>query len=487
VVEVVVVGGGAAGCVVAARVAETGSGAVLLLEAGPDLRAETPAALRDGWRLYRDYDWGYQSEPNSRGKTETVTRRKLLGGTSWLTRFALRGAPGDYDAWAAAGNSGWGFDDVLPYFTRLEADREFGHESWHGDDGPIPVTRYPDLEYTEAAAAAVAALAATGFPEVQDHNRPGAVGVGRVPMNSTGGRRVTTVDAYLPPDGTRPSLETQAGSEVARIVFDGARARGVELLDGTTIEAGRVVLCAGVYGNPAILMRSGVGPASHLRALGIEARVDLPGVGANLVDHPATFVDCGYRGPAARESVLHAVATFHSSQTPSAEPPDLMIWTSDPESDDELELGVVLLKPHSRGSVRLRSPAGSDAPLIQLPALDDPRDVERLTEGYRIALDAANRPELRAVSDRRTPYPSDDDLTGAMLEDAYSIPHAVGTCAMGSRPEDGAVVDAAGRLHGAEGVRIADASIMPDVPSGFTHFPTIMIAERLAEEIAAEV
>jgi choline dehydrogenase-like flavoprotein len=481
-----VVGGGAAGCVVAARVAETGSRSVLLLEAGPDLRAEAPAALRDGWRLYRDYDWGYQSEPNPRGKTETVTRRKLLGGTSWVTRFALRGAPGDYDAWAAAGNSGWGFDDVLPYFTRLEADREFGHESWHGDDGPIPVTRYPDLEFTEAGAAAIAALAATGFPAAQDHNRPGAVGLGRIPMNSIGGQRVTTVDAYLPQGETPPNLATQAGSEVARIVFDGTRARGVELLDGTTIEAGEVVLCAGVYGNPAILMRSGIGPASHLRELGIESRADLPGVGANLVDHPATFVDCGYHGPAARESVLHAVATFHSSQTASTEPPDLMIWTSDPEADDELELGVVLLKPHSRGSVRLRSAAGDDPPLIRLPALDDMRDVQRLTEGYRIALDAASRPELRALCDAPA-RPAEDDLTAAMLEDAYSIPHAVGTCAMGSRPEDGAVVDAAGRLHGAEGVRIADASIMPDVPSGFTHLPTIMIAERLAEEIVKAV
>ncbi|HEX6711919.1 MAG TPA: GMC oxidoreductase [Thermoleophilaceae bacterium] len=484
--DVVVVGGGAAGCVVAARVAAAGSASVLLLEAGPDLRADTPAALRDGWRLLREYDWGYQSEPNARGKTETVTRRKLLGGTSWLTRFALRGAPGDYDAWAAAVGSGWSFDDVLPYFTRLEADREFGHESWHGDDGPIPVTRYPDLEFTEAGEAAVAALRASGFPEVEDHNRPGAVGVGRMPMNSISGQRVTTVDAYLPRDQAPPKLETRAGSEVACLVFDGTRVRGVELLDGTTVEAGEVVLCAGAYGSPAILMRSGVGPASDLQAVGIDVLADLPGVGANLVDHPATFVDCGYRGPAAPDSVLHAVATFHSSLTPSSEPPDLMIWTSDPEADGELELGVVLLKPHSRGSVRLRSAAGDDAPRIALPALDDPRDVERLTEGYRIALDAANRPELRALCDGPAPSP-DGDLTAAALEDAYSIPHAVGTCAMGSRPEAGAVVDATGRVHGVEGVRIVDASIMPDVPSGFTHFPTIMIAERLAEEIATEV
>lgn len=474
--EIVVVGGGAAGCVVAARVAAGSSASVVLLEAGPDLRAATPAALRDGWRLLREYDWGYQSEPNARGKTETVTRRKLLGGTSWLTRFAMRGAPGDYDAWGP----GWSFDELLPYFTRLEADREFGHEPWHGDSGPLPVTRYPELELTEAGAAALAAVAALGFPVVQDHNRPGAVGVGRMPMNAVGGRRVTTVDAYLPHDGAPPNLETRAGSHVANILFDGTRARGVKLLDGTTVDADQVVLCAGVYSNPAILMRSGVGPAAHLTALGIDVRADLPGVGANLVDHPATYVDCGYQGPAASESVLHSAATFHSDQTLSTAPPDLMIWTSDPEGDNELELGVVLLKPHSRGRVTLRSVAPDGAPVIHLPALDDPRDVERLVEGYRIALEAANRPELRAVCDGTAPS-TPPDLTEAALAGAYSIPHSVGTCAMGE------VVDAGGRVHGVDGVRIADASIMPDVPSGFTHFPTVMIAERLAEEIAAEV
>jgi choline dehydrogenase-like flavoprotein len=448
----------------AARVAASGA-SVLLLEAGPDLRAGTPAALRDGWRLNPDYDWGYESGGRK------VRRSKLLGGTSWLTRFAPRGAPADYDAWPG----GWAFDDVLPYLVRLEADREFGHEAWHGSAGPIPVTRYPELAYTDVGQAALDALIAAGLPPVDDHNRPGALGAGRMPMSSVDGRRVTTVDAYLadPP----ANLEIRANAEVAQVAFDGTRARGVLLVDGTTVDAQRVVLCAGVYGSPAILMRSGIGPPDHLRDLAIDVRVDLAGVGENLADHPATGIDCGYVGPAA-DSPLHAIATFHSSSTPSDAPPDLMIWTGDPEAEDEVEMGVVLLKPRSRGRLRLRSSQPTDAPLIELPALDDPYDVERLAEGYLIALEAANRPELRATCNGRAPTRPDGDLLEFIRGDAYSLPHVVGTCAIGD------VVDSRGGVHGVDGLTVADASIIPDAPSGFTHFPAIMVAERLSEHVA---
>jgi choline dehydrogenase len=197
-VDVVVVGGGAAGCVVAARLSESGTRSVALLEAGPDLRANLPAELRDGWRIPREPDWGYAAERDARGVVEELTRGKLLGGTSWMTRFALRGAPADYDEWAALGNAGWSFEDVLPYFTRLEADADFGDRAWHGDRGPLPISRYLDVELSEIAAAGLEALKVVGFPTVEDHNRPGAVGAGRMPMSSRDGTRVTTADAYLP-------------------------------------------------------------------------------------------------------------------------------------------------------------------------------------------------------------------------------------------------------------------------------------------------
>jgi choline dehydrogenase len=487
-VDVVVVGGGAAGCVVAARLSESGTRSVALLEAGPDLRANLPAELRDGWRIPREPDWGYAAERDARGVVEELTRGKLLGGTSWMTRFALRGAPADYDEWAALGNAGWSFEDVLPYFTRLEADADFGDRAWHGDRGPLPISRYLDVELSEIAAAGLEALKVVGFPTVEDHNRPGAVGAGRMPMSSRDGTRVTTADAYLPLGETPRNLTIRPYAEVADVVFDRTRARAVRLLDGSVIEAGWVVLCAGTYGTPSILMRSGVGPAEHLRSVGVPVRVDLPGVGANVADHSGVDIDCGYRGPARDAPILHLAATFHSAAASSAEAPDLMLWLSDPRGDPPIfEIDVVLLKPRARGTVRLRSADPSEPPLIELPDRRDLFDVERLMEGYRRGLEVAGRPEVRRLC---TELPSPDTRDAQARQEmiragSYAFPHVVGTCSMGPRPDDGAVVDASGHVHGTECLSLIDASIVPNGPSGFTHIPTVMIAERLSDLTAA--
>ena len=486
--DVVVVGGGAAGCVVAARLAERGSRSVLLLEAGPDVRASIPDELRDGWGLNRDFDWGYVSEPDVRGEVENLRRGKLLGGTSWVTRFGLRGSPGDYDEWAALGNPGWGFDDVLPTFTRLEADVDFGDRPWHGESGPLPVDRYLGQELTEVATAALTALEAVGFPAVEDHNQPGAVGAGRMPMTSRDGVRVTTADAYLSAADAPSNLTIRPDAQVDSVVLEGERTSGVRLLDGTAVEAGRVVLCAGTYGSPPILLRSGIGPAEHLRSVGVPVRVDLPGVGANLADHVGVEIDCGYGGSAREGPVLHVVATFHSSITPGDEAPDLMLWLTDPVGDPPIfEIDACLMRPRSRGAVKLRSADPAEPPRIELPGLCDPADVERLAEGYLRALEIAHRPEVRRLC-AKLPTPEVREaraLKRMISATAWSIPHVVGTCAMGPRPDDGAVVDASGGVHGVDGLSVVDASIVPNGPSAFTHLPAIMLAERLSEEITA--
>jgi choline dehydrogenase len=259
-------------------------------------------------------------------------------------------------------------------------------------------------------------------------------------------------------------------------------------LDGVVIDANWVVVCAGTYGSPAILMRSGIGPAEHLRTVGIPVRLDLPGVGANLADHGGVDIDCGYRGSARAAPILHVAATFHSSLTDNHQAPDLMLWLSDPRGDPAIfEIDVVLLRPRARGTVSLRSPNPAEPPLIELPDRSDPFDVERLVEGYRQGLAVAWRPEVRNLCSA-PPSPNaheDDELAKLIRRDGYHLPHAVGTCSMGPRPEDGAVVDTFGNVHGAERLSVIDASIVPNGPSAFTHLPTIMVAARLSEQIAA--
>jgi choline dehydrogenase len=487
--DVVVVGAGAAGCVVASRLAGAGTRSVALIEAGSDLRKALPSELSDGWHITRTYDWAIKSEPDADGNVRNMRRARLFGGTSWLTRFAVRGSPADFGEWQALGNRDWGFDDVLPYFRRLENDLDFGDRPWHGDRGPMPVTRYPEVDRTEIHAATAAACESVGFASVDDHNRPGAVGVGRMPMSSRAGIRTTTASAYLPPQATAANLTIWTDQQVAAVVLDGNRATGVRLLDGTVVEASVVVLCSGVYGSPAILLHSGIGPADHLRSVGIPVAVDLPGVGQNLSDHPGFEVITAYHGPARSAPLLHTIATFHSRNAKTDGAPDLMLWTADPAPPDEeaqFSIEVVLLKPRSRGVVSLRSADPADLPRVDLRQFTERADLERLVEGYRRAIDVLHAPALETFWTGRVPAAIADEgeLRATIRGDGYSIPHVVGTCAMGPAPEAGAVVDSAGGVHGTAGLFVVDASIMPTVPSGFTHLPTIAIAERLSEQIA---
>jgi len=481
----VIVGGGAAGCVLARTLAEGGR-SVLLLEAGPELGTRAGPAYLDGWRNPQGADWttdwGLVSEPDGAGQTSSLRRGKLLGGTSWLTRFAVRGHPADFDAWAARGNAGWGFAEVLPTFRKLEADADFGDAPWHGRSGPMAINRYGAYRRSAIHDAAVEAFADLGFPTVEDHNAPGAVGAGPMPMSTRDGRRCTTLQAYL---GVRPpSLAIRPDSQVDKVLFDRGRAHGVRLDDGTEIPAGSVILSAGTFGSPLLLMRSGIGPAGHLAEMGIKVVVDLPGVGENLADHPGVDLDAGSVGEAPFDAPRHTIATFRSRSQPADGPPDLMFWVQEPaEGDGRLYLDPILLKPESRGAVRLRSADPHDPPRITLPGLRSERDIERLAEGYELGLALANQPGIRALATGPAPGrpTSSTELRDRVMAGAYSLPHVVGTCRMGSSPADGDVVDAMGRVHGVDGLRVIDASVIPDAPSGFPHLVTIMVAEHLAK------
>lgn len=487
--DIVIVGAGAAGVVLARRLSEAGNRSILLIDAGPDLTRDTPREFRDGWRLAEIPDWGYRPEPATAGITPRIRRGRLVGGTSWLTRFAVRGAAADFDGWATRGNPGWAFADVLPVFRRIEDDFEFGHDAFHGDAGPLPITRYPDLAPSAIHAAALDAFAALDFPPVADHNAPDAVGVGRMPFSSRDGVRVTALDAFLPDLSAPAGVTLRTDSPVAHVLLDGLRATGIRLVDGSEIGADQVIVAAGVYGSPAILLRSGIGGARDLEKLGIDVAIDLPGVGENLADHPSVSVDSGWRGAAGGAQVLHSIATFRSSGRAAKSAPDLAIWISDPDGDEaEFAFEVLLMKPQSRGAVRLVSPDPTIAPRIELPGVRDTTDAARLAEGHALALELANRREVRLLAEAPpASNPGNEKARRrAVVEMYYSIPHTVGTCRMGPSAAEGDVVDSLGRVHGTEGLSVIDASIIPEPTAGFPHLITIMLADLLGERLNAE-
>ncbi len=290
--NIVVVGAGASGCLLAARLAAAGR-RVVLIEAGPDLRGREQPVLRDGWAFSREYAWGFASEPDASGRSTPVLRTRAVGGTAWVTRFAVRSHQADFAVWNELVGGGWAFAETLSAFCAVERDEDYPGEPWHGADGPIWVTRYPQVASTQFEAAFRAALRGDGVDPEPDLNRPGARGFGRVPMSSHGGRRSISADLL---DDAPANLVVRSNTTVERVVIEEGRATGVSLVEGPTIPAGTVVLAAGVYGSPCLLLRSGIGPARALNELGIEVLVDLPGVGMNLSDHPAVSIDTGYRG-----------------------------------------------------------------------------------------------------------------------------------------------------------------------------------------------
>ncbi len=468
-----------------------------MIEAGPDHAGITdlPADVVDASQPSVAHDWGYAAEPDAAGRRVSLPRARLVGGCSATNAcFALRGSPADYDGWARDGLTGWSFEELLPFFCRLESDADF-HDDWHGADGPIPIRRHPPEELSPHQRAFIDATVATGVPFVEDHNRPGAVGVGPTPRNALDGVRMSTAMTYLASARGRPNLTIRAEVPVDRVEVRNGRATGVRLIGGEVVVAGAVVLAAGAYASPAILARSGIGPARHLAEIGIDVIVDLPGVGQNLIDHPLVAVDLPTR-PGVTGPRFQAMATVRSHLAPADGAPDLHLFVAGPfdVSTDlspsgavfGLVTGVVL--PRSRGSLRLRSAEPLAPPHIDIGHLRHPDDLSRLVEATILARRISRTDPLAELiaGDELAPGPaiSDDDhdaLADSITSRVESYHHPVGTCRIGRDPDSGAVVDLRGRVHGVERLYVADASVIPTIPSAGTNVPTIMVAERIAE------
>ena len=417
-----------------------------------------------------------------------------MGGCSATNAcFALRGAPQDYDGWAALGIPGWGFADVLDDFRRLESDEDFD-DQWHGSEGPVPIRRYSRGELNAVQAAFLDGAVAVGHPQVEDHNRPGAVGVGATPRNVRDGIRMSAAVTYLAEARSRENLTIWPDTAVAQVDCSGTRATGVRLLDRTVIDADRVVLSAGTYASPMILARSGIGPPDQLRALDIVPLVDLPGVGSNLVDHPLLSIDLPTQATPAL-SRFQAHLTFHSEGADQAGPADLLMFAAGPfdagtdTSPGGGVFGIVsgLMSPRSRGWVRLASTDPSVPPRIHLAHLTDPDDLERMVDAVTHARRLAHSEPMAAITtgSELAPGPAcptdDREALATWARTAVStFHHPVGTCTMGPDPAHGAVCDSHGSVYGIEALTVADASIMPTIPTATTNLPTMMVAEHIA-------
>ncbi|MFS7191366.1 GMC family oxidoreductase [Serratia proteamaculans] len=525
--DYIVVGGGSAGCVVAGLLAERSSARILLLEAGPEdkgLFIRMPAGFPE---IVGKLIWPYQSdaEPNMRNRAMAIPQGRVLGGGSSVNgQLYVRGHAQDYDDWETEyGCTGWGYRDVLPYFIKSESNQSL-HNPYHGVSGHLKVSdsgyRHP-LSY-----AMVKAGQELGYPYVNDFNGASQQGVGFYQTTTYRGQRCSTSVAYLAPVRHQSNIEVLTGVMVERLLLDQDRATGVEFTDAggkrRQVQAKReIVLCAGAIGTPKLLMLSGIGPAEHLREVGIKPRVDSPWVGQRLQDHLHFSVIASLRDPISllgQDKGLKALANglewllfkrgvcasnllecggFFATGDDDRPDVQLMGLAASDNVDDKgkqaqsqhaLSLKLAHLRPRARGEVRLRDSHPHSLPQISLNYLAAPEDVAAQVRAVRLGLQLFQAPTLAALIDQvLLPTPnlnSDVQLAAFVREHGKTEYHPTGTCCMGADPAT-SVVDLQLRLRGVAGVRIADASVFPCIPAGNTNAPTIMVAERAVDLILA--